>query len=88
MASANEEDVVIAFRQAVEEEMRRAQTEQAWTPRDIFAGGASAEEALRRLAARHADLEHEVALLRTILLRLISEPVDEFDQADLENDAA
>jgi hypothetical protein len=29
------------------------------------------------LAERHAELEHEVALLRTIILRLISEPVDE-----------
>jgi hypothetical protein len=85
MTSANEEDVVIAFRQAVEEELRRAQHEQGWSPQDIFAGGASTEEALRRLAARYADLEHEVALLRTILLRLISEPVDELDQADLEN---
>ena len=88
MSSANEEDVVIAFRQAVEEELRRAQSEQGWTPQDIFADGASTEEALRRLAVRHADLEHEVALLRTILLRLISEPVDEFDQVDLDNDAA
>lgn len=76
MASANEEDVVIAFRQAVEEEIRRAQ-ENGRTHPDIFAGGVSSEEALRRLAERHAELEHEVALLRTIILRLISEPVDE-----------
>jgi hypothetical protein len=76
MASAHEEDVVIAFRQAVEEEMQRALAGGA--PReDVFAGGASTEEALRRLAARHAELEHEVALLRTILLRLVSEPVDD-----------
>ena len=77
MASAHEEDVVIAFRQAVEEEMRKMQSGQ---PRheDIFADGASTEEALRRLSARHAELEHEVALLRTIVLRLVSEPVDEY----------
>jgi phosphotransferase system HPr-like phosphotransfer protein len=75
MASAHEEDVVIAFRQAVEEEMQKAMAGEG--PRlDIFAEGASTEEALHRLAARHAELEHEVALLRTILLRLVSEPVD------------
>ena len=76
MASAHEEDVVIAFRQAVEEEMRKMLAGQSARD-DVFAGGASNEEALRRLAARHAELEHEVALLRTIVLRLVSEPVDE-----------
>jgi hypothetical protein len=76
MTSANEQDVVIAFRQAVEEEMRRARENGAARP-DIFADGASPEESLHRLAERHAALEHEVALLRTIILRLISEPVDE-----------
>ena len=73
---ANEDDVVLAFRQAVEEEIRRAQSDGTKTV-DVFAGGASTEDALRRLAARHDDLEHEVKLLRTIILRLISEPVDE-----------
>ncbi len=77
MKSANEQDVVIAFRQAVEEEMKRAQQGGVSQPADIFAGGASTEDALHRLAERHAELEHEVALLRTIILRLISEPVDE-----------
>ena len=77
MALANEEDVVLAFRQAVQEEMRRAQSGHGQQHVDIFAGGASPEEALHRLAVRHADLEHEVALLRTIILRLISEPVGE-----------
>ena len=76
MASAHEEDVVIAFRQAVEEEMQKAMAGEV-PPPDIFDGGATTEEALRRLAARHAELEHEVALLRTILLRLVSEPLDE-----------
>lgn len=73
---ANEDDVVFAFRQAVEEEIRRAQDSGAKAA-DIFAGGASTEDALRRLVARHDDLEHEVKLLRTIILKLISEPVDE-----------
>lgn len=76
MATAHEEDVVIAFRQAVEEEMKKAMSGQVPTA-DIFAGGVSTEEALQRLMARHNELAHEVALLRTILLRLVSEPVDE-----------
>ena len=76
MMSAHEEDVVMAFRQAVEEELRKVQSGHAPSHEDIFSGGASLEEAVRRLAARHAALEHEVALLRTIVLRLVSEPVD------------
>jgi len=76
MISAHEEDVVIAFRQAVEEEMRKVQSGQAAADEDIFGGGASLEEAVHRLAARHDELEREVALLRTIVLRLVSEPVD------------
>jgi hypothetical protein len=75
MATAHEEDVVIAFRQAVEEELQKALAGEV-PPEDVFANGASNEEALRRLAARHAELAHEVALLRTILLRLVSDPVD------------
>ena len=76
MSSAHEEDVVLAFRQAVEEEMTKLQSGGA-QPTDIFADGASTEEALRRLLERHQELEHEVALLRTIVLRLVSEPVDQ-----------
>ena len=76
MISAHEEDVVIAFRQAVEEEMRKVQSGQSAADEDVFAGSASVEEAVQRLAARHAELEREVALLRTIVLRLVSEPVD------------
>ena len=72
---AHEEDVVIAFRQAVEEEMRKAMHGTS-SFHDIFDGGVSAEVALRRLAERHNELQHEVALLRTIVLRLVSEPVD------------
>lgn len=75
MISANEEDVVIAFRQAVEEEMAKMQQGTS-SKGDIFAGGVSTDEALRHLLQRHEELEHEVALLRTIVLRLVSEPVD------------
>ncbi len=73
---ANENDVVVAFRQAVEEEMRRAQ-EDGETQEDIFFDGASTEVALQRLSERHMALQHEVKLLRTIILKLISDPVDE-----------
>jgi UDP-N-acetylmuramyl tripeptide synthase len=76
MATANEQDVVIAFRQAVEEEMRRAQSNTG--PAVPLTGeGVSTEQTVQRLVERHLELEHEVALLRTIILRLISEPVDE-----------
>ena len=74
---ANEEDVVIAFRQAVEEELQKAQHGTSSAEKDIFAGGASVEQALQRLSVRHDELQHEVALLRTIVLRLVSEPLDE-----------
>lgn len=74
--SANEQDVVLAFRQAVEEELRRAQDNSV--PRDeIFAAGDSLEQSVQKLAARHEELESEVALLRTIILKLISDPVDD-----------
>jgi hypothetical protein len=75
MALANEQDVVIAFRQAVEEEMRRAQS----NPRRSIAGrgGHFAGRVGADAGGAHLELEHEVALLRTIILRLISEPVDE-----------
>lgn len=76
MATAHEEDVVIAFRQAVEEEMQRALAGEE--PREELMGAdISPEETLRRLIGRHEELEREVALLRTILLRLVSEPVDQ-----------
>jgi hypothetical protein len=76
MATANEQDVVIAFRQAVEEQMRRAQSNTG--PSVPLTGeGISTEQTVQRLVERHLELEHEVALLRTIILRLISEPVDE-----------
>lgn len=81
MLSANEQDVVIAFRKAVEEELRRAQESGESRP-PIFGEGISTEESVRLLAERHAELEHEVALLRTIILRLISEPVDEPSEAE------
>ena len=85
MALANEQDVVIAFRQAVEQEMRRAQSNPA-AQHPLVGAGIPLEESVQMLAERHLELEHEVALLRTIILRLISEPVDEQEEQE-ENEA-
>ena len=72
----NEQDVVIAFRQAIEDELRRAQ-ENGEPRASLLEAGLSTDQLLQRLVARHEELEHEVKLLRTIILKLISEPVDE-----------
>lgn len=72
---AHEEDVVMAFRQAVEEELRQA-AQGASIKEDLFSGDASTSDILQRLAAQQEELQREVALLRTIILRLVSEPVD------------
>lgn len=77
MKSAHEEDVVIAFRQAVEDELHRMQSGKVPVQEDIFSGNPSTEEALHRLVTRQQQLEHELALLRTIVLRLLSEPLDD-----------
>ncbi len=76
MAAAHEEDVVIAFRQAVEEEMEKMQTGAGAHATEVFPPGASTEDALKAIAAHHLELEREVALLRTIVLRLVSDPID------------
>jgi hypothetical protein len=81
MALANEQDVVIAFRQAVEEEMRRAQSNPR-SQQPLIGAGIPLEQSVQMLVERHLELEHEVALLRTIILRLISEPVDEPEDQD------
>lgn len=75
MAIAHEDDVVIAFRQAVEEELRRVQ-DGGQESEIHFVPGAPAEENLERLAHAHARLQTEVALLRTVILKLVSNPVD------------
>ena len=77
MSSAHEEDVVIAFRQAVQEELLRVQ-EGGVKEEDqpLMKEGEPVETTLRRLCGRHAQLEHEVALLRTIVLRMVSDPID------------
>ncbi|HEX9997486.1 MAG TPA: hypothetical protein VGB45_10110 [Abditibacterium sp.] len=77
MATAHEDDVVIAFRQAVEEELRRVQDGAQQENEIHFVPGASTEENLQRLAHAHARLQTEVALLRTVILKLVSNPVDD-----------
>lgn len=74
MAIANEDDVVQAFRQAVEEELRRVQDGESHDPHFVL--GAPVEENLQRLAVAHERLQSEVALLRTVILKLVSQPVD------------
>lgn len=76
MTPIHENDVVLAFRQSLEEELHHLQGEDAVTE-PILRAGASAEENLQRLSQSHTRLQSEVALLRTIILKLISEPVDE-----------
>ena len=78
MAHSNEQDVVIAFRQSVEEELHRLQVE-GDTSEPTYDADRSTEENLAHLAHSHAQLQSEVALLRTIILKLISNPVDEHD---------
>ena len=77
MRSAHEEDVVLAYRQSVEDDLRRMQSGKVPVQEDIFSGDPSPQESLQRLAIRHQQLEHEVALLRTIVLRLLSKPLDD-----------
>lgn len=74
MATAHEDDVVHAFRQALEEELRRVQEGARHEP--LLLQGASAQENLERLVQSHERLQSEVALLRTVILKLVSQPVD------------
>ena len=74
MVTAHEDDVVYAFRQSLEEELRRVQDGEDAEP--IFVEGASDQENLRRLVKSHEHLQCEVALLRTVILKLVSQPVD------------
>lgn len=74
MAQINEEDVILAFRQTLEEELKRAQEGAEFEP--ILLDGASTQDNLNRLALAHELLQAEVALLRTVILKLLSQPVD------------
>ena len=80
MTTIHEDDVVFAFRQAVEEELSRLQHENV-SAEPVLKPDASAEENLQRLAQSHTKLQAEVALMRTIILKLMSQPVDTSDNA-------
>lgn len=79
MTPIHEDDVVLAFRQSLEEELNHLQSEGSLAE-PVLLDGVSAEENLHRLAQSHTKLQSEVALLRTIILKLISEPVDASSQ--------
>jgi hypothetical protein len=72
---AQDDDVVVMYRKAIEEELRLIR-DGLDRSKEVLCNGASIEEKLQCLAERHTRLEHEVALLRTIVLRLVSKPVD------------
>lgn len=75
MTPIHEDDVVIAFRQSVEEELKRLQAS-GGTSEPVIVPGAPDAENLARLAQSHTRLQSEVALLRTIILKLMSQPLD------------
>ena len=75
MPQIHEDDVILAFRQSVEDELKRLQNAETTEP--VFVDEDSNTQNLRRLAKSHAQLQSEVALLRTIILKLMSQPLDE-----------
>ena len=74
MTTGHEDDVLYAFRQAVEEELRRINEGEDQAP--LLLPDASVEENLARVVQSHLQLQQEVALLRTVMLKLVSQPVD------------
>jgi len=84
MPQIHEQDVVIAFRQTLEEELRRVQ--RGDEVHAVYHDGASTEENLQRLVKSHLQLQAEVALLRTVILRLLSEPVDTNGETEANKD--
>ena len=74
MTTGHEDDVLAALRQEVEEQIRAANEGQDLEP--LIKAGASAEENLARVVQSHLHLQQEVALLRTIMLKLVSQPIE------------
>ena len=74
MTTGHEDDVLAALRQAVEEQIRAANDGADHKP--LIQEGASAEENLARVVQSHLHLQQEVALLRTIMLKLVSQPIE------------
>ena len=74
MTFGHEDDVLAALRQAVEEQIRAANEGENHEP--LVIAGASTEENLARVVQSHLHLQQEVALLRTIMLKLVSQPIE------------
>lgn len=74
MTTGHEDDVLAALRQAVEEQILAANEGEDYEP--LIRKGASVEENLARVVQSHLHLQQEVALLRTIMLKLVSQPIE------------
>lgn len=74
MTTGHEDDVLAALRQAVEEQIRAANEGENHEP--LILDSASTEENLARVVQSHLHLQQEVALLRTIMLKLVSQPIE------------
>ena len=74
MTTGHEDDVLAALRQTIEEQMRRAN--QGENDEPLLDPKAAVEANLARVVQSHLHLQQEVALLRTVMLKLISQPID------------
>lgn len=74
MTTGHEDDVLAALRQAIEEQLRRVNEGENEAP--LIDPAATTEENLARVVQSHLHLQQEVALLRTVMLKLISQPID------------
>ena len=74
MTTGHEDDVLAALRQAVKEQILAANEGENLEP--LILEGASAEENLARVVQSHLHLQQEVALLRTVMLKLVSQPIE------------
>ena len=74
MTTGHEDDVLAALRQTVEEQIRAANDGENHEP--LLIQGASADENLARVVQSHLQLQQEVALLRTVMLKLVSQPIE------------
>ncbi len=74
MTTGHEDDVLFALRQAVEEQILAANEGENLEP--LLLEGVSIEENLARVVQSHLHLQQEVALLRTVMLKLVSQPIE------------
>lgn len=74
MTTGHEDDVLAALRQAVTEQILAANEGEDLEP--LILENASLEENLARVVQSHLHLQQEVALLRTVMLKLVSQPIE------------